>query len=274
MNLGATLNFFMHLAQNNMYYCSHFSYRLFIWVRNIFTCNWRPSHSSCGLYLWVRNIFTSKWRPSHSSCGLYLWVRNIFTSKWRPIHCSCGLYLWIRNIFTYKWRVIKPSLFCFRTCPTKTSTGMRPASFATSAVSPWWISSSAPRPIRSTVATAMIHSSPPVAMDAAKSSEPVSANFSCQLPCRTVPAQKRVANTRGVGKNPWVGWRWSLVPPPWTTRVHGSTSAPVRHLLAAQDWCRQQTTGFLQDMHLVFCWPTEILLLVPAVTFFGWAKYI
>ena len=69
---------------------------------------------------------------------------------------------------------LKMLFCCFRTFPTKTSTGMRPVSCAASAVCHSWTNSSGRRQTRSTVATATMPSLPPVAMAAARSSEPVS----------------------------------------------------------------------------------------------------
>jgi hypothetical protein len=63
---------------------------------------------------------------------------------------------------------------CSRIFPTKTSTGMRLVSCATSAVSHSWTNSSDPRQTRSTAAIAMTPSLPPAVMAAAKSLEPVS----------------------------------------------------------------------------------------------------
>lgn len=64
-----------------------------------------------------------------------------------------------------------------RICPTRRSTGTRPASCATSVVCRWSTSSSAPSPTRSTVATAMIPNLHPDAMAAARSSVLVSHNL-------------------------------------------------------------------------------------------------
>lgn len=63
---------------------------------------------------------------------------------------------------------------CCRTCRTRTSTGTRPASSATSAACRWWTSSSAPSWTRSSAPTVTMRSSPPAATAAARSSKLVS----------------------------------------------------------------------------------------------------
>lgn len=60
-----------------------------------------------------------------------------------------------------------------RTCPTRTSTGTRPASCAPPAGNPWSTSSSAPKATGSTADAATTNNSPPDATAATRSSGPV-----------------------------------------------------------------------------------------------------
>lgn len=66
---------------------------------------------------------------------------------------------------------------CSRTCPTRTSIGTRPASFAPPAESPLSTNSSDLKATGSTAEAVTTNSSPPGAMDATRSSELVSWRF-------------------------------------------------------------------------------------------------